>query len=153
MNTLTYLRNGPLRLPARENGQIGVVRQGRKITHCPANSTPSRRRTSLRSDPSHASSCSLAANLVLADAIVRLVPGAQVKCALARIRPVESSCRRRVRGMPGLVAADHTMIRTADLIDFLPIYFVDNVSTTGATLPACRDALGAGTGLAYADAS
>ena len=35
----------------------------------------------------------------------------------------------------------------------LPVYFVDNVITTGTTLAACRRALGWGTGLAYADAS
>jgi hypothetical protein len=35
----------------------------------------------------------------------------------------------------------------------LPVYFVDNVITTGATIVACRLALGWGTGLAYADAS
>jgi hypothetical protein len=35
----------------------------------------------------------------------------------------------------------------------LPVYFVDNVITTGITIAACRRALGWGTGLAYADAS
>ncbi len=34
-----------------------------------------------------------------------------------------------------------------------PLYFVDNVITTGTTIAACRRALGWGTGLAYADAS
>jgi hypothetical protein len=35
----------------------------------------------------------------------------------------------------------------------LPVYFVDNVITTGTTVAACRRALGWGHGLAYADAS
>jgi hypothetical protein len=35
----------------------------------------------------------------------------------------------------------------------LPVYFVDNVITTGTTIAACRRALGWGAGLAYADAS
>jgi hypothetical protein len=34
----------------------------------------------------------------------------------------------------------------------LPVYFVDNVITTGTTIAACRRAVGFGTGLAYADA-
>ena len=35
----------------------------------------------------------------------------------------------------------------------LPLYFVDNVVTTGNTIRAARAVLGWGTGLAYADAS
>ena len=35
----------------------------------------------------------------------------------------------------------------------LPVFLVDNVVTTGATLAAARDALGFGTGLVFADAS
>ena len=35
----------------------------------------------------------------------------------------------------------------------LPVYFVDNVITTGNTIRAARAALGWGTGLVYADAS
>ncbi len=33
-----------------------------------------------------------------------------------------------------------------------PVYFVDNVITTGATVSACRRALGWGSALTYADA-
>ena len=38
-------------------------------------------------------------------------------------------------------------------MSILPLYFVDNVITTGNTIRAARAVLGWGTGLAYADAS
>ena len=37
-------------------------------------------------------------------------------------------------------------------MEILPLYFVDNVITTGTTTAACLRALGPGVGLAYADA-
>lgn len=103
--------------------------------------------------PVPSSSGSLTANLALARAIAALVPGARVKCAVARVHPVESSCSRRLRGLAGLSVEDHAIIRTAGPMDPLPVHFVDNVITTGATVAACRRALGWGNGLAYADAS
>jgi len=103
--------------------------------------------------PVPASNGSLAANLALARAIAVLVPGARVKCAVARAQPVESFCNRRLRGLPGLTVEQHAIRRTARPMQPLPVYFVDNVITTGTTIAACRRALGWGTGLAYADAS
>jgi hypothetical protein len=103
--------------------------------------------------PVPASDGSLTANLALARAIEEIVPGARVKCAIARAHPVESSCQRRLRGLAGLTAEQHAIIRTAGPMQALPVYFVENVITTGATITACRRALGWGTGLAYADAS
>ena len=103
--------------------------------------------------PVPASRGNLAPNLILARAIAQWVPGARVKCAVARTHPVESSCRRRLRGLLGLVAADHAIVRIAGPMEPLPLFFVDNVITTGATITACRRALGWGTGLTYADAS
>jgi hypothetical protein len=103
--------------------------------------------------PVPASDGSLAANLALARAIADIVPGARVKCAVGRAHPVESSCERRLRGLPGLTVDQHAIVRTAGPMQALPVYFVDNVITTGTTLAACRRALGWGTGLAYADAS
>jgi hypothetical protein len=47
----------------------------------------------------------------------------------------------------------HAIFRTGGPIQLLPLYFVDNVITTGTTIAACRRALGWGIGLAYADAS
>ena len=103
--------------------------------------------------PVPASNGSLIANLVLARAIAELVFGARVKCAIGRAYPVESSSGRRMRGLFGLTVEEHAMIRTGGPIQLLPLYFVDNVITTGTTIAACRRALGWGIGLAYADAS
>jgi len=103
--------------------------------------------------PVPASNGSLATNLALARAIAALVPGARVSCAVARAHPVESSCSRRLRGLAGLTVEEHAIIRTAGPLHPWPVHFVDNVITTGATVAACRRALGWGNGLAYADAS
>ena len=103
--------------------------------------------------PVPASDGSLSANVELARAIADLVPGARVKCALARSHPVDSSCDRRLNGHFGLTADQHAIIRTAGPMQPLPVYFVDNVITTGTTIAACRHALGWGTGLAFADGS
>jgi hypothetical protein len=103
--------------------------------------------------PVPASSGSLTANLVLARAIARLVPCARVQCAIARAHPVESCCKRRLRGLLGLTVDEHAIIRMSGPMDPLTLYFVDNVITSGNTIAACRRALGWGTGLTYADAS
>lgn len=103
--------------------------------------------------PVPASDGSLTANLTLAHAIAKKVPGSHVKCAVGRACAVGSSHNRRLHGLPRLTIAQHAIIRTAGPMEPLPVYFVDNVITTGTTLAACRRALGWGTGLAYADAS
>jgi predicted amidophosphoribosyltransferase len=103
--------------------------------------------------PIPASDTSTDANLALARAIAELVPGAKVKLALARERAVESSTNRRRRGRVGLRPDEHHFVRAAGPMNALPLYFVDNVITTGNTIRAARAALGWGTGLAYADAS
>jgi hypothetical protein len=103
--------------------------------------------------PVPASSGNLTPNFALAHAIARMVQGARVKCAVARARPVESSCHRRLRGLLGLLPSEHAIVRVAGPLRPLPLYFVDNVITSGATITACRRALGWGTGLVYADAS
>lgn len=93
------------------------------------------------------------ANMALANAIAALVTGARVKCAVGRTRPVQSSCQRRRRGLPDLTIEEHAIIRIAGPLQPLPVYFIDNVVTTGTTIAACRRALGWGVGLTYADAS
>jgi hypothetical protein len=103
--------------------------------------------------PVPASDGTTIANLALANAIAALVTGARVKCAVGRTRPVESSCQRRRRGLPELTIEEHAIIRIAGPLQPLPVYFIDNVVTTGTTIAACRRALGWGTGLSYADAS
>jgi len=103
--------------------------------------------------PVPASNGSLTANLALARAIAELVLGARVKCAVGRAYPVESSASRRMHGLFGLTVEQHAIIRTAGPMQLVPVYFVDNVITTGTTIAACRRALGWGIGLAYSDAS
>jgi len=100
-----------------------------------------------------ASDGTLSANFALARAIADIVRGARVKCAVRRACPVESSYDRRSSGLPRLTIEQHAIVRTASPIKPLPVYFVDNVITTGTTIAACRRALGWGTGLVYADAS
>jgi predicted amidophosphoribosyltransferase len=103
--------------------------------------------------PVPASTGSIEANLILARAIAsEYGPQARVVTALNRVVPVESSCARRRRGLPGLTAADHEFVRVGGWFA-LPVFLVDNVVTTGATLAAARYALGFGTGLVFADAS
>jgi len=103
--------------------------------------------------PIPASDTSIEPNLTLARAIAELVPGARVKLAIARERAVESSTNRRRRGRCGLHPDEHHFVRAAGPMNALPLYFVDNVITTGNTVRAARAVLGWGTGLAYADAS
>ena len=77
----------------------------------------------------------------------------QVKVTVGRKHPVESSCVRRKRGLPGLRGDEHAMIRVAGPLTATgtAYYFVDNMATTGATLDACRAALGFGDGIVWAD--
>ena len=77
----------------------------------------------------------------------------QVKITVGRKHPVESSCVRRRRGLPGLRGDDHAMIRVAGPLTATETayYFVDNVATSGATLAACRSALGFGDAVVWAD--
>ena len=77
----------------------------------------------------------------------------QIKLTVGRKHPVESSCVRRRRGVRGLRGEQHAMIRVAGPLtaNGTAYYFVDNVATTGATLEACRAALGFGDGVVFAD--
>jgi hypothetical protein len=76
-----------------------------------------------------------------------------IKATVVRKYPVQSSCFRRRHGQMGLSVEDHGMIRiTGPLtVTNTVYYFVDNMATTGTTLEACRQALGFGDGIVYAD--
>jgi predicted amidophosphoribosyltransferase len=103
--------------------------------------------------PIPSSTGSIEANHHLAQAIARAYGRqAHVIAALARPSPVESSCARRRRGIPGLTASDHHFVRIPKWLT-LPVILVDNVVTTGATLTAAHHTLGFGIGLVFADAS
>jgi hypothetical protein len=103
--------------------------------------------------PVPASTGSVIANLKLAVAIVRLVPGVRIKCAVTRSHPVPSSTLLRRCGQPGLTVEEHAIVRAGGPIELMPVYYIDNVITTGNTVEACRRALGWGCGLAYAEAN
>jgi len=77
----------------------------------------------------------------------------QIKITVGRKHPVESSCVRRKRGLPGLRGDEHAFIRVAGPLTATgtAYYFIDNMATTGSTLDACRAALGFGDGIVYAD--
>lgn len=93
------------------------------------------------------------ANMALCRALKRLIPGARIVVGLRRERPVESSCARRRRGLLGLAVDEHAFVRCCGPLLRLPVWFVDNVVTTGATLKAAHFAFGTGGGLVFADAS
>jgi predicted amidophosphoribosyltransferase len=78
----------------------------------------------------------------------------QVKITVGRKHPVESSCVRRKRRACGLRGREHAFIRVAGPLtaNGTAYYFVDNMATTGATLAACRAALGFGDGIVWTDA-
>lgn len=84
---------------------------------------------------------------VLADRNVR------IKATVARKHAVQSSCYRRRHRLKGLSVEEHAMVRIAGPLTATNtvFYFVDNVAATGTTLEACRQALGFGDGVVYAD--
>ncbi len=73
---------------------------------------------------------------------------------LTRSAPVPSSCdRHRAKLGPLPVAEHHIVTRPHDPFHLAPVYYVDNVATSGNTITAAAAALcGFGTGLVYADA-
>ncbi len=94
------------------------------------------------------------ANKRLAQAIARHVQGARVKDGLLQRRaPVESSCNRhRNRKGPLSVQAHGFRRDTRKWLDAVPLYFVDNTTTSGNTLRAANAAFGFGEGIAFSDA-
>ena len=98
-----------------------------------------------------------AANRRLAEAIAlhARCSRVEVQDILTRAEPVESTCERhRQKRGPLPVEAHRIVTRSHAAFHLAPIYFVDNVTTSGNTLAACAAALfGFGTGLVYADAS
>ena len=103
--------------------------------------------------PVPSSSGSTEANMALCRALQRLIPEARIVVGIRRVHPVESSCSRRRRGLLGLSEDQHLFARCCGPLLRLPVWFVDNVVTTGATLRAAHLAFGTGGGVVYADAS
>ena len=94
------------------------------------------------------------ANLRLARAVAGYVTGgASVFDILGRVTAVDSACDRHRAGLPPLSIEDHHITRhPGKPIPCRPSYIVDNVTTGGTTILACRAALGFGSGLVFADA-
>ncbi len=103
--------------------------------------------------PVPSSSGSTDANMALCRAMKCLIPEARIVVGIRRAHPVESSCARRRRGLHGLQVEQHASVRSCGPLLRLPVWFVDNVVTTGATLRAAHLAFGTGDGVVYADAS
>ena len=103
--------------------------------------------------PIPASSGGTEANLALCRAIKFLIPEARIVVGIRRMRPVESSCARRRCGLLGLAVDEHAFLRCCGPLLRLPVWFIDNVVTTGATLKAAHLAFGTGGGIVFADAS
>ena len=94
-------------------------------------------------------------NLWLANRIARndRTGEAQVMDILTRSEPTESQCKRhRQRKTPLTPEELKITVKPHKPFTLRKIYFVDNVTTSGATVQACHDALGFGTGLVYAEA-
>lgn len=104
--------------------------------------------------PVPSSKCTVEANALLCDAIAGLMAGARVRrTILRRIAPVESSCNRHKRGAGAVPVAEHGFIREETRwLDAIPLYFVDNTTTSGNTLAAARAAFGFGDALVFSDA-
>ena len=103
--------------------------------------------------PIPSSSGSTEANMALCRAIKCHIPEARIIIGIGRIHPVESSCARRRRGWLGLSVKQHSFKRCCGPLLRLPVWFVDNVTTTGNTIKGAHLAFGTGGGIVYADAS
>ena len=103
--------------------------------------------------PIPSSTGDLAANTRLCSHIAMLIPGAQVARAIVRTAPIQSQCARHRLALGPITAEAHHFKRTAKPLTLRQTYLVDNVTTSGHTLQAARDALGFGTGLVFADAA
>jgi hypothetical protein len=103
--------------------------------------------------PIPSSSGSTEANKAICHAIKCHIAAARIINGIRRVHPVESSCARRRSGLLGLNVQQHAFERCCGPLLRLPVWFVDNVVTTGTTLKAAHLAFGTGNGIVYADAS
>ena len=102
--------------------------------------------------PIPSSSGDTVANAILCMQIASFLQGARMAKAIIRTQPVESQCERHRRAAGPISPAQHHFKRAPKFLDALPVYLVDNVTTSGNTLQAAHDALGFGIGLVFADA-
>jgi hypothetical protein len=78
---------------------------------------------------------------------------AQVVKAIIRTQPIQSQCERHKLALGPIPLEQHHFARTRKALTLRQTYFVDNVTTSGHTMEAARDALGFGAGLVFADAA
>jgi hypothetical protein len=97
------------------------------------------------------------ANTRLASFIAGYVASAagtvQVVKAIIRTQPIQSQCERHKLALGPIPLEQHHFARTRKALTLRQTYFVDNVTTSGHTMEAARDALGFGAGLVFADAA
>ena len=150
-------RNGPLTLEQAETRRLAYA-----IKSTASNSadfhTAAREMAALISGPCWLvpipdSSGNTDANTRLASLIAGHCPGAQVAKAIHRTQPVQSQCARHKLALGPIPPEQHHFARTRKMLTLRQTYFVDNVTTSGHTLQAARNALGFGAGLVFADAA
>jgi hypothetical protein len=78
---------------------------------------------------------------------------AQVVKAIIRTQPIQSQCERHKLALGPIPLEQHHFARSRKALTLRQTYFVDNVTTSGHTMEAARDALGFGAGLVFADAA
>ena len=103
--------------------------------------------------PSHTGDTS--ANIRLCQAIAAQVEGGgKLADILGRSQVVESSCNRHKAGSRPLTIEEHSIVRKGSkMVAINLLFFVDNTTTTGTTLEACKAAMsGFGCGLTFTDA-
>lgn len=93
------------------------------------------------------------ANTILCMQIASFLTGARLVKAIIRTCPIESQCARHRRAAGSISPADHHFKRSTKFLEALPVYLVDNVTTSGNTLQGAHDVLGFGVGLVFADAA
>ena len=103
--------------------------------------------------PIPSSSGSTEANLAICHALRRLNPLSRIITGIRRTHPVESSCILRRQGLLGLTVKQHAFERCCGPLHRMPVWFIDNVVTTGNTIKAAHLVFGTGDGVVYADAS
>ena len=150
-------RNGPLTLEQAETRRLAYA-----IKSTASNSTDfdtaAREMAALISGPCWLvpipdSTGNTDANTRLASLIAGHCPGAQVAKAIHRTQPVQSQCARHKLALGPITPEQHHFARTRKMLTLRQTYFVDNVTTSGHTLEAARNALGFGAGLVFADAA
>ncbi len=102
--------------------------------------------------PVPSSSGSVEVNFALCRAMTRHLRHAVVIPMLARSRPVDSSCIRSKLNLPRLSVKEHCMVALRFQVPKAPVFFVDNVTTSGNTLKAAHAALGYGDAVVFANA-